>query len=249
MKYTEHIQRRKWEVLNAMPDSPGIYLIHNKVNHHQYIGLSTNIRSRISDHLTPRSRKKSTVLGRAFAKYPAHCFQYFVIEFVHDIKDLEAREMYWISVMKPEYNMNAGGNGNTGRPVMEETRIKISIAAKRQWEKKTEDQKRGVIANLQRNRPKSVIVSDATKEKLRAANIGKKQSAETRQKRSEKLKVAAIGNQNGNKKIVSVSNGIEIQVYDSTKKAADSLGINPSCITGVLKGRRKTAAGFNWKYA
>lgn len=90
---------------------------------------------------------------------------------------------------------------------------------------------------------------------------GKKRDKDTNKKISEKLvgiswgrhredtknqlKIAKIGNKNGNKKVVCIELDL---VFESIKIAAEFIGVNPSCVTGVLKGRRKTTGGYHWRY-
>lgn len=42
--------------------------------------------------------------------------------------------------------------------------------------------------------------------------------------------------------------GREIQRFESVKAAAESIGINPANISGVLTGRRLKTGGFRWQY-
>lgn len=77
-------------------------------------------------------------------------------------------------------------------------------------------------------------------EKLRGKSWGS-HSKEARQKISEGHK----GNQNGNKKVLCVELGL---VFESIKSAAKFINRDPSGITVVLKGRKKTCGGYHWKY-
>ena len=132
--------------------------------------------------------------------------------------------------------------------VSEETKQILRISGKLFWELKTEYQKQNVIKNNLTGPKLGHFVSLETRLKLRNANIGKKQSKETIQKRSEKIKITQIGNSNGNKSVVSFVENSEIKEYESIVLAAKELNIHPSNITKVLKGKQKTAAGFFWKY-
>lgn len=75
--------------------------------------------------------------------------------------------------------------------------------------------------------------------KIGEANRKRKLSDETKAKISEKHK----------KPIVQYSiDGEFVERYDSKLTAAKKLGISPSNITNVLRGRAKTSAGYVWKY-
>ena len=66
-------------------------------------------------------------------------------------------------------------------------------------------------------------MADSTKEKIRQANLGKKQSEATKAKRSQKQKISMLGNQNGNKAVRCVETG---EIFSSIKSAALSIGVN-----------------------
>lgn len=50
------------------------------------------------------------------------------------------------------------------------------------------------------------------------------------------------------KTIVPVQGFVEVQVWESAKQAADTLGLIAAHITVVCQGKRKTHGGFGWKY-
>ena len=125
-----------------------------------------------------------------------------------------------------------------------ETKEICRIAAIKQWQDKTPAEKAYIITNQLTHRiKKGDKLPDSVKEKLRQANLGKKQSKETIAKCSRKIKIAMRGNKNGNKSVRCVETGV---VFDSVKLAAESLGIAPSNITHCLKGEQKTAGTYHW---
>jgi group I intron endonuclease len=223
----------------------GIYLITNKINGKKYVGLSNNINRRFAEHKCSLN-KKNTVLSKAFKKYSIENFEFEILEFVEDVNDLPNREVFWIKKLNPEYNMNDGGLGNKGHKLSDELKNHLRVLGKIQWESKTDIEKQKIIKNFKRaefNRK----LSDETKEKLRLANIGKKMSENAKAKISDKNKVSMIGNKSGNKSVIAYNDNEEIE-FESSKVAGDYFGVHPSCITGVLKGRRLTSCGYKWKY-
>ena len=108
-------------------------------------------------------------------------------------------------------------------PMSEETRRKVSIANK--------------------GRPswiKGKHHSEETKRKLSIANKGRKppamaieHSRKARQKPIEQY----------------TEQGEFVRRYESTRQAAKAIGVCPQALTPCLRGRRKTAAGFIWRYA
>jgi group I intron endonuclease len=227
----------------------GIYLITNEINGKKYVGMSNKIDRRFMEHKTPKNiNNKTTVLCKAFRKYKIENFRFEILEIVDSIDLLDEREVFWIKELKPEYNMNEGGNGNSGHQVSEETKQILRVAGKLQWASKTDAEKQKIIKNLSGPRF-GRKVKDETKLKLRLANLGKKQSAETILKRSIKLKGLAAGNEYGNKAVMSYKDGVFYKEYASAKKAADEIGIHPSNITKCIKLTQKSAGGFTWKFS
>ena len=226
----------------------GIYMIKNLETGERYIGRSGNLKQRRFEHFCPSRLIKSDPLYKSMQVYGRSCFVFGVIEYITESGLLPAKEEYWIAALKPEYNINAGGLGNKGYVVSEQTKAKLSQAGKTQWQSNSEEYKQFVLNNNLRGPAMGHPVSETTKQKLRDRNLGKKQSQETINKRSLTMKGRMLGNTNGNKPICSHLNGVIIKEYQSTKLAANNVGVSPSSITGVLKGRRKTSGGFSWNY-
>lgn len=227
----------------------GIYLITNNSNGKRYVGASINIHRRFSEHRCKYNiRTKTTVLTRAFRKYSVLNFSFQILEIVPLVSGLPLAEQRWIKKLGPEYNMNKGGKGNLGRVVSDEIKSILKVAGKLQWASKTNEEKKAFIKNNLTGPTVGHKVSKETREKLRARNLGKKQSQSTIIKRAKKLSVIMKGNTSGNKAVLKLKNGKIISRYLSAKDAAKENKIHPSSITHALKGDQKTAAGFEWKY-
>lgn len=227
----------------------GIYQIKNILNNKRYIGASNNISRRRHEHFSKSSyMTKTTVLSRALRKYGTVAFAFDIIEVVGHSKDIPSREMYWIEELKPEYNMCDGGGGCCGRDLSDSTKEKLRKSGKKQWHDLPEHKKTIVINNLTGPR-KGHSVSEKTRQKLRDHNLGKKQSLYTIKKRSLKMKIAMLGNKNGNKPVCSILDGVVFKKYNSIKDAAKDINRNESGITSVLKGRQKTCCEFGWIYS
>lgn len=85
-----------------------IYKISNIKNNHFYIGYTTSsIENRFSRHIINAKYGGTTHLYRAIRKY-GH--ENFMIESLQD-RATFADEKGWISKLKPQYNMTAGGEG------------------------------------------------------------------------------------------------------------------------------------------
>ena len=85
-----------------------IYKITNKINSKIYIGKTTKtLEERFLKHKY-NHKTQNTYLYKAMRKYG---IENFVIEVLEITTHLDEREKYWISTMKPQYNMTAGGEG------------------------------------------------------------------------------------------------------------------------------------------
>lgn len=76
-------------------------------------------------------------------------------------------------------------------------------------------------------------------DRVRKQLLGRSLSKESRKKIASKLSVP----------VECLQNGVVLRKYNSTKEAAESMGAEASNICAVLKGRRKRAAGYEWRYA
>lgn len=220
----------------------GIYIITNKVNGKQYVGLSSNIKRRWSEHKTPKNTNKTTLIAKAFRKYGIDSFSFEVLE-ICAVEILAEREIFWIEKLSPAYNMNNGGEGNNGRSMPDETRLKISQKLKKRWEQLPMVEKLKISKRLETK--KGHHVSHETKSKLSIASTGKKQSIETLEIRSNLAKSYMIGNANASKAVAKVKDGKVVETFESSKIAAQSINVHPSCITRALKSNGMSG-GFAW---
>ena len=95
----------------------GIYKISNNINKKIYVGQSVNIEECFSAHKSAyeRNRHPKLPLYKAISKYRLENFSFDVIE-EYEIKELDEREKYWISVLRSSinengYNIRAGWDG------------------------------------------------------------------------------------------------------------------------------------------
>lgn len=227
----------------------GVYLITNLVNGKRYVGCSINIKKRWHYHRAPSKLNNNLSIARAFRKYGVANFRFEIVEECA-LDQLDEREKAWIANLKPEYNRTAGGRGRA-RPLSSAERAILSEKSKEQWRRMTPEQRHHRIEN-----------------NLTGPSIGHKRSWEMRRRISATLTGRVIGPftqerrdsiragilKNGAawgakryKPIAQINDkGRVVWYWASTKLAAAKFGINPSTITHVLKGSRKTAAGFRW---
>lgn len=84
-----------------------VYQIINDINNKRYIGKTTKtISQRFKRHWY--DRKRNTPPYNAIRKYGKKSFSISVLE---ETNNLDVREQYWISQLRPEYNLTRGGEG------------------------------------------------------------------------------------------------------------------------------------------
>lgn len=98
-----------WAKQTNEPMTVGIYKIENLINHKVYIGQSTRIERRFTEH----RRGNSTIIDKAIKKYGAENFDYCIIEEC-GVEELDEREQFYISAFNSlipnGYNVSSGGN-------------------------------------------------------------------------------------------------------------------------------------------
>lgn len=223
----------------------GIYLVTNLVNGMTYVGQSSNLKRRLAEYKTPKYADRNYEISKAIKEFGIENFKFEIIEEC-SIDNLYEKEVFWIDLLKPEYNKNKGGLGNRGYIPTEETRNTLSKYGKIQWANKTEDEKQYIIANNLKRRPLGYKHLESTKQKLRERQLGKKLSEETKKKISISNK-GKNDNSSHFKKVIGY-NDDSFFFFNSVKDAAKFFNVDPSCITGVLKGRRKHCRNLSWEY-
>lgn len=225
----------------------GIYLITNTANGKRYVGQSVNIQRRFREHKKPGS---NSIISRAIRKYGASGFTFEVLEEC-SVNDLDMREIYWIDTLHPEYNINHGCiNVGTIHCFPAHVVEKIRGIAKRQWAELPEEKKSHICKYQLIGPRKGHHVSDETRDKLRKANQGKTQSLETIEKRRESMRLrrerGIVKDASGHfKKVICIETGT---VYESVKAAAAAIGVQPSLLSHVLKGRQHMTRNLHFKY-
>ena len=161
----------------------GIYSLKNNITGETYVGQSIDLHRRMMEHKCPCSTKGNRLICKALKKYGFNNFTFSVLEECQK-DELDSKEVFWIKKLGATYNMTDGGKGAKGYHPSLEERAYISKCARAQWDRMTDEEKKEKL--LQLTGPKvGHIVSEETREKLRKANLGKRQSFESRRKKSE----------------------------------------------------------------
>lgn len=226
----------------------GIYKITNLLNGNFYIGQSVNIERRFYEHKKTNRELRSNI-KKAIKKYGIENFSFEVLEECNP-EQLNEKEIFYIKSLKPKYNICEGGTGLKGYKLSDETKEKIKIKNKLNWNKKSFEEKENIIKNNLKGPKKNHIVSEETKEKLRLFNKNKKQSLETIEKRKKTLCIKKENgykqlNESHKKKVICLETN---EIFNSIKEASLKTGINSSSISLVAKNKRKSCGGYTFKY-
>lgn len=156
----------------------GIYIIQNLINGNIYIGSSSNIKRRFSQHKSTlrHNTHKNKHLQNAWNKYGEENFEFIIIERHAYLEKIIGRENKCISLYKPEYN-NIKVNLEGRFVHSEETKRKIGLKSKEKFIKNPALKQQ--IINLHKgkepwNKGKKGIYSKETLEKMSQARKCKK---------------------------------------------------------------------------
>lgn len=195
-----------------------------------YIGQAVNLQRRNKEFTTNPFNYTYTstdsAIDRARRKYNNfEEWSYEILEYA-DIEELDKLEIKYIEQYKTTdsrlgYNSTKGGDGTKGTPWGSEAQIQ---AVKNRRSYKGCD-----------NPNYGKQHTEETKEKIRQARLGSKQSAETIKKKSKPINQYSM-------------DGEFIKTWDSASEAMKVLGIDKSSIGRVCNGKNKSAGGFKWCY-
>lgn len=161
-----------------------VYIATNRINGKCYVGQTVNLKVRKKCHRDAVVKGSMLAFHCAIRKYGFAAFDWERLYRGKDVKTLYYWERYYIKMLKTKapngYNLTDGGEGSFGAVRSPATCAKIGDASRGrklslEWRTKIGDAQRGM---------KKPSPSTETREKLRAANLGKKASLETRAKMS-----------------------------------------------------------------
>ena len=167
----------------------GIYIITNLESGKVYIGSTAQrFQKRWGQHLyvLRRGACNNTHLQRAWNKYGEDAFEFGILEYVDDPKELHLAEQFWVDVYQEEgtelYNIATIGPAPwLGRRHTAETKLKMSKAA---MGRRYSDETRRRMSEASKLRT-GRLVSEETRRKISATLMGHPVSQETRLKWSK----------------------------------------------------------------
>lgn len=216
----------------------GIYIIRNTINDKIYIGSTVDFKGRWKTHRCKLkvNQHHSIILQNAYNKYGKDNFIFEIVEYVEDKNKIIEREQRWLDFFNPEYNIcKSASNSRLGLKTSEETKLKMSLAAKGKPKSKEHIMNMCIAQKgLQAGSKNPMFGKSAMK--------GKTHSDETKSKMCS-----------SNKRATQISiiqydiNGNIISEYDSITIAAKSLNVFPGNLGRSIK-QNKSFKGFIFKY-
>ena len=255
-----------------------VYLIENTIDKTQYVGMTRDIRKRMSGHLSQaRTNKNNSYLHNAIRKHGDDNFRVSILHFCdshESAADLERIEINLRNTKEQGYNATSGGDGvrDLKPEIME--RLRIAMSKVKSGVPLSEHHKRALSASL-----KGRVFSEQHKQRISLSRTGvpasekakaamsrsrsgmtlsdshKKSMSESRKgkKLSEetKEKLRAIAIETRARPVLCVETGMEFKtILDATSWLR--LNVNPKAGTASIgaacRGENPRAHGFHWKY-
>lgn len=216
----------------------GIYVIVSTCSDKLYVGSAVNLSRRRINHVNElrKGKHKNTHLQNSYIKHGEDTFQFKVLEFVDDVTKLIEREQYWIDYFKERlYNFNPIAGSRLGSKATEETKKKMSIAS---IGRKHTDEAKAKISATHKGKPKSAAHCQIMSEQRKGVPRDKEAVRKSNEGHYKPVIMCKIDSRE------------EIKKFESIVAAIKYLDVSTSSsISQVLKGKRRQAYGYFWKYA
>lgn len=250
---------------NILPRGPavryGVYVLINIVDNHFYVGSSQKILHRLSAHrvMLISGNHRSKKLQNSFNKFGASSFYFYAVQ----VKDRETAydiEQFLLDqTMRHDFSCNTSSDARLSSKnltMSEEVRLKLRMLnlGKKQSQETIAKRVKHLIGK--KHSPRQIealriynstkIVSQTTREKLRQINLGKKQSEETRLKKSLLAKQTNCY-QNGLRKAHEASRKtvlIDGRLFFSIIEAADENDVSVK----TIRRRLQNSSFSGYKY-
>ena len=220
-----------------------IYKITNKLNEKFYVGKTMkSLSTRFYNHCYSAIKRNSTTyLHKAIRKYGKDSFVIEEVEICE--KDLGDREMFWISKLKPHYNLTLGGDG--GILGFKHTDKTKKLLSENRMGKYTGEEN-PFYGQHHSEETKQRLSEFRTGKTFSKGFTGKSHKEESKNKTSQTLK------NNPNVKRTKVFQydieGNFLREFQSFTDAAQFVKTSPSNIKYTCEGKFKHCKGYKWNY-
>lgn len=218
-EYTEYRKERLKILHNC-----GVYIINNKLNGHNYVGSSVNIKKRFSRHKTELRQNKhpNRYLQRAWNKYEEENFEFIHTEHIAYPDQIRKREIKNITIFGGDYNL-----------------IKVNLEGVFYYTQETKD-KMSISAKGKKKKP----MSEEGKANITRATIRRYLDEEYCKNHANSMPRGS--NHHLAKKVYQYSiDGKFIKEWSYIGETKE-LGIDPTQVSVCVKGKHKTAFGYRW---
>lgn len=230
-----------------------LYVITNKLNGHQYIGVTArSVNRRWLKHLSAIRCGKRSKFYNAVRKYGESFFIFKSLAVLVDFKEALETEVRAIAVFKPYYNTTLGGQGALG---YKHTEAELKRMAERvkgtvgYWKgKKRSAETLEKISKVRKEKPVKYWLGKkrdvTTIEKIISSKTGKsvKITPKSLASRMENQKLMAKSLE---KRVMCLNDELE---YNSLTLAAKAYGLKVSSVSAVCRGQRNSIFGLRFTY-
>jgi len=206
MFHLHTMETTPWLRVRKEEDTRGVYLIVNSHTGRGYVGSSERCRFRLREHFSALRKGKhvNIHLQRSWLLSTLDFWSWSILTEVQgtDARELLAVEQYWMDTLdsvRSGYNMSlVAGSPMKGRKHTPEAKRLCAIASAKLNRKDPEYRaKISAATKGERNPMFGKVVTQETRDRISAANMGKTHTAETRALQSLKAKAVQGGLNNG----------------------------------------------------
>lgn len=126
------LKNDKLDLFKYLKNKSGIYCLYNNINGNSYIGSTINLNSRIKNYLNKtylKNKNNNNIpIIKDLLKYEPINFSILILEFVKP-EYLNIRETYYITLIKPYYNILKQGYSSLGDILTKETKSLLTELA------------------------------------------------------------------------------------------------------------------------
>lgn len=148
----------KKSIIKNNKNKIGIYLWTNLKTGDSYVGRSINLGRRFSYYFNPvyLTKNSNSRICRALLKYELENFKLEILEYITAQENIVAREQFWISELKPSYNLVTVVENSYTYSHTAESKAKMSVFQKSRFSDPEERKKLDELHNQWAKSPENI---------------------------------------------------------------------------------------------